>query len=59
MYVIKTNTQSKHSRILETVIGDIKKDAYARVKYGYLFGALAHRFPLLTVQDAYLHWCIE
>ena len=41
-------------RLLGVLIGDIEREASARVKYGLLFEALGRRFPLAGVHDATL-----
>jgi glycosyltransferase involved in cell wall biosynthesis len=37
------------------LIGDIKHEQFAQVKYGYFLNAVAHRFPLIDVYNANLH----
>ncbi|MCA9968662.1 MAG: glycosyltransferase family 4 protein [Anaerolineales bacterium] len=41
-------------RVAGALVGDMRRDPGARVKYGYFFEALSARFPLVDVYDASL-----
>ena len=54
MKKINNGRSNKQLRIIGFVIGNIYRDAHARVKYGCLYRALGEKFSLLTMKDATL-----
>jgi glycosyltransferase involved in cell wall biosynthesis len=49
----------KQRRILVTMVGDVQRDAFARVKIGPLYRALERRGLQLESFDASLHWMLK